>query len=354
MTRTESELARIQPRSYPHSREEHMMDEQRLPVSTYYADLQLEPDASPEAIEQAYQRLHHQLSSTDLSRVSDEIQFLVQERFKRIDRAYAILKNPELRAVYDAGLATATQSAPSRPREAHAVALAGGIRMTYWYSLIGLVVLVLMVTAGLLVGLRESSTVAPPSTNVMPQETSTQTPIAIQELITDPALRDSLMRQEEQIAQLRRIPADTRTVNDWVQLGNTIFDYVEVIRVSNNDAAYRVAATQWIDAAEAYAEALRLHPSDGLVRSDYALSLMRYGEMRDQPGFMQTAIVEAEQALRQDPDGLRTMLNVGLVYASARPARLDEARQLWTSVMTKDPESQLGQVAKILLQTAEP
>ncbi len=105
---------------------------------------------------------------------------------------------------------------------------------------------------------------------------------------------------------------------------------------------------------EAYSEALTLRPDDGTVRSDYAVSLLRYGEARGHAGFVRSAVLEAEQALRADPQGRRTRLNVGLVFAAARPARLDEARQLWTTLVQEAPGSQEGQAATMLLQNAGP
>ena len=81
------------------------MSEHPRMAANYYTLLQIEPDASPAAIEQAYRRLHAQLSSADLAGAAPELRVLVPERLASITAAYTVLRNPELRAVYDAGLA---------------------------------------------------------------------------------------------------------------------------------------------------------------------------------------------------------------------------------------------------------
>jgi hypothetical protein len=69
-------------------------------IEDYYAVLQVQPDAEPEVIEAAYRQLmrkyHPDVAGTDVDRAA-----VLHERAKSINRAYAVLRDPRQRWIYD-------------------------------------------------------------------------------------------------------------------------------------------------------------------------------------------------------------------------------------------------------------
>ena len=70
------------------------------PREDYYVVLQVQPDAEPEVIEAAYRQLmrkyHPDSAGSDHARAT-----ILHERAKEINRAYAVLRDPKLRWIYD-------------------------------------------------------------------------------------------------------------------------------------------------------------------------------------------------------------------------------------------------------------
>ena len=72
-------------------------------AATYYAVLQVHPDAEPEVIEAAYRQLmkryHPDLAGHDPERMA-----MHHQRAKSINKAFSVLRDPEQRLLYDAPL----------------------------------------------------------------------------------------------------------------------------------------------------------------------------------------------------------------------------------------------------------
>jgi hypothetical protein len=89
------------------------------PHEDYYAVLQVQPDAEPEVIEAAYRQLmrkyHPDVAGTDRERAA-----ILHDRAKGINRAYAVLRDPRQRSIYDQLPTRSGGSAPPPWRPSHA------------------------------------------------------------------------------------------------------------------------------------------------------------------------------------------------------------------------------------------
>ncbi|MCX7790819.1 MAG: redoxin domain-containing protein [Chloroflexaceae bacterium] len=100
-------------------------------MSTLYALLGVDPDASQEAIERAYAQQRMRYAPEQIAELDPELQQVAAQRNAELERAYRILGDPERRRQYDSSL-SAKQTpgkAPQRgltPRE-RAFAIAGAL-----------------------------------------------------------------------------------------------------------------------------------------------------------------------------------------------------------------------------------
>ncbi|NTU84839.1 MAG: redoxin domain-containing protein [Chloroflexales bacterium] len=83
-------------------------------MGTYYTLLGVEPGASQEAIEAAYGRQRDRYNPERVAELDPELHKVAAERSAELERAYAILANPERRRQYDASLSGAGAGAASR------------------------------------------------------------------------------------------------------------------------------------------------------------------------------------------------------------------------------------------------
>tara|TARA_Y100001934_G_scaffold160596_1_gene191641 strand:- start:327 stop:632 length:306 start_codon:yes stop_codon:yes gene_type:complete len=66
-----------------------------MPSDNFYDILGIAPDADPDAIKRAYRQLARRYHP-DVSDAAD-----AEEKFKQVQHAYEVLKDPDKRAVYD-------------------------------------------------------------------------------------------------------------------------------------------------------------------------------------------------------------------------------------------------------------
>jgi cytochrome c biogenesis protein CcmG, thiol:disulfide interchange protein DsbE len=102
-------------------------------MATHYATLGVEPDATTEAIGAAYQLQRDRYSPDRVGDLDPELRQVATERSAELERAYAILSNPERRRAYDAslrgdvaGAAEAQQRRSLTPRESR-IAVVGAL-----------------------------------------------------------------------------------------------------------------------------------------------------------------------------------------------------------------------------------
>lgn len=80
-------------------------------MSSYYTLLGIEPGSSQEAIEAAYLRQRERYNPELVAELDPELRQVASERSADLERAYAILSDPERRRQYDASLAGAPKGA---------------------------------------------------------------------------------------------------------------------------------------------------------------------------------------------------------------------------------------------------
>ncbi|GIV96161.1 MAG: molecular chaperone DnaJ [Herpetosiphonaceae bacterium] len=344
-------------------------------TTDYYTLLGVAPSASREDIEKAYRQAIEQYDPAKLDGMADELQTLARERRRAIEAAYAVLSDADSRAAYDAEMAAAHETATELAGEAEEIDYRplpprrGGQqpvrpiavrreqtgRPRWLFVGVLLTGLLALVTTATLVLTAEGRNA--PLLTVEEMRALAARPVlppAVSAEISDPVLLDVLAQQEQAITALEAQARGSTNPEDWINLGNAIFDYLELIREqSPNGQAYAAVAPRWVKATEAYSEALKLRPDDGLVRSDYALSLLRLSQAIGDSAMLQHAVAEGERALRDDPGGLRTMLNVGMVL-STDPARKEEGLKLLQAIIDRAPGSREAVVARMVLQEEMP
>jgi peroxiredoxin len=117
-------------------------------MTSYYSLLGTEPDAGSDAIESAYQRQRERYSMERVAGMDEDIQHTARQRLEEIERAYAVLSDPQQRQEYDAqlgivsadGSAAASQPKASKQRTRQSIS-----RREAWYAVGGIVVALVLV-----------------------------------------------------------------------------------------------------------------------------------------------------------------------------------------------------------------
>ncbi|HMQ35671.1 MAG TPA: redoxin domain-containing protein [Chloroflexaceae bacterium] len=126
-------------------------------MSSHYTLLGVEPGASQETIEAAYARQRERYNPGRVADLDPELRGLAAERSAELERAYAILRDPERRRQYDASL-----GGPGRAVGARAAERRGLTSRERMYAAAGVVAaLALIATIWVLTG-RDAATQAQP------------------------------------------------------------------------------------------------------------------------------------------------------------------------------------------------
>lgn len=81
-------------------------------MNTYYKLLDIAPDASQAEVDAAYQRQRARYQVAGVANIDEEMQRIAETRTAELDRAYAIVGDPERRRQYDADLGHTGEPAP--------------------------------------------------------------------------------------------------------------------------------------------------------------------------------------------------------------------------------------------------
>ena len=344
-------------------------------MTDYYEILQVHPKADAEAIRAAYERLRERYAPERLEGAAEELVDLARQRREAIERAYAILSDPQRRAEYDRQLQTILQPAPppvpdtapsipvgeddddlidyrplpparrqERPpgfnpqpylsRSSRTASVRGRTvqRQQPVWLLPSLVVAA--ATFSIVLGtLISTALVAPPPTSggnpVVPVVQPT------------PTLREILNQFEGQVIEARQVAMQVPdNPNAWINLGNALFDSVVYVReqLTNGNAEaqqiYPERLPRWLEAVEAYRKALELQPDNNVVRADIAASLCYYGIDTKNPQRAQEGLAEAEKALQAAPQDARVLLSHGICLVAIDPPQTERAIQQWQLVLS--------------------
>lgn len=334
-------------------------------MPTFYTHLQIEPQASQEEIAAAYERLSAQYTPERLAQLAPELRELAERRHASIEQAYRTLGDAERRAAYDAQMSDGQPAVEEiidyRPlggvsssvRSIAAPADTRRQRKLQWSAFAALLLAVAIGTLALTHNARQLPVLTADEMRAIAAESRSALPPEVAAEITDPVVADMLAQQQALITERRQIAEQSKRAEDWTNYGNILFDYLELIRQQTKEGnGYKVVAPGWLDAIQAYTQALQFNPRDGLVRSDFALSLLRYGQFKQDDQFIASALAEADQALKDDQSP-RTKLNVGLVLLTNKE-RSAEGRALLESLAADAPDTPEAQAAAQILSNEVP
>lgn len=110
-------------------------------METYYTLLGVEPGASQEDIDAAYQQQHERYRAELVAEMDDAIRDFAAQRTAALEQAYQTLSDPQRRQQYDASLGSAPRPAATAPRRA------GLSVRERWYAGAGVLVALLLIGA---------------------------------------------------------------------------------------------------------------------------------------------------------------------------------------------------------------
>jgi cytochrome c-type biogenesis protein CcmH/NrfG len=344
-------------------------------MQDYYETLQVHPKADLETIKAAYERLHQRYDPALLANAADELVELARTRRDALERAYLILSDPDRRAAHDAELAgraaadaLAAQArledaaeAPLDPRADELIDYrplpparrqprpkdftaqpylrptqvrrrAG--RQAGAQPLPALTVPALLVGAFTFVVMLVSlfNTVTNRPTPTEGQNASAAQIIGQATPVPATMTPEQFVEQfEGQVVEARRVAQQApENPNAWVELGNALYDSVQVARERMpNSPTYIERLPRWLEAAEAYRKALAIAPNNPTVQSDLAGSLCYYGVSVNDTAYLAEGLAEARKAVAMDEQDARVLLNLGVCLINQVPPQTQEALSQW-------------------------
>lgn len=344
-------------------------------MQDYYETLQVHPRADGEAIRAAYDRLRERYDPVRLVDAADELQSLARRRRDEIERAFAVLSDPERRRSYDRELADRAVPSPApaddldvadedridyrplpparraeRPAgfNAQPMLTATQVRRTSGRSagrssapswVIPAVVVAAATFAVVLVTLVNTVlNTPPPVTDIAggPQilEPNAPAPAPTADVAQVINQFEGQVVAARQVAE--RVPENA---NAWLELGNALYDSVVVVRerLASGDQSVRDVYIErlprMLEAADAYRKVVELRPGDVVARADLAASLCYYGQGINDPGFVEQGLAEAQRAVQDGPQQGRALLSNGLCLALSDPPQTMQALEQWQQLV---------------------
>ncbi len=363
-------------------------------MQDYYEILQVHPRADQETIQAAYERLRQRHDPANLEGAADELVKLTHRKRDEIERAYALLGDPARRASYDEEQqARAAASKPladtpvsdderidyrplppagrqERPRDFDPQPLLSREQLSSsqrklqerqrkqrhknlpaWLVPMALVAfLTAAVTLTSLILTNGGNMQYAGDVNAAQQ-------VAEDHGLT-PEERDQLFTEyESQVFQARQVAQSLpEEASAWIMLGNALYDSVQVVReIEPGGETYNERVSRWLEASEAYDQALELGIENeierSVVRSDMGVALCYYGADGGEQEYVEQGLAHAEQAAQELDQNGRVLLNLGICKANAQPPQTQEALALWQTVLELPATEQgVAQQAQQLVQ----
>jgi curved DNA-binding protein CbpA len=355
-------------------------------MQDYYETLQVHPRADAAAIEAAYARLRELYDPARLDGAADELLDLARSKRDAIERAYAVLNDPVRRAAYDeeqanlqptnderrttnderraksdraessvrpssfvlgperseesldyrplppARRAERPRGFDAEPIQAPARALGRTVdrpAQRAWAAPAALAVsLTLIVVAALAITGGGGPAPVP----------ATPTPSQFD-------VFEASIPQARQAAQQN--PTSARA---WIELGNVLYDSASVVRESAPDSPiYQQRLGRWLEATDAYSQALALAPDNASVRADMGASSCFYGVGTGDQSFVRQGTEQVRRAAQAAPNDERVLLSLGNCLISAQPPQTAEAIASWQQIIKLKPSSPMAQQAQLLI-----
>lgn len=351
----------------------------------HYETLQVHPKADQETIQAAYERLRQRYAPDALAGAADELVAVARRKREAIEHAYAVLSDPTRRATYDAEQQAATappspepttpeealdygplppanrqerpqafnaqplaSARPPAPRSGRRVLTRTGEKLPAWFApamVVGVLTFVVMLASLLLTnGGRPRYANDTSALQGAAQTTDQQDGQADQGGGDHSQL---IAEYESHVVTARQVVEQAPdNPNAWIRLGNALYDSVQVVReLQPESAAYTELLPRWLEASQAYQQALELASSaatagqDELivrpasVRSDMGVSLCYYGTGTATPDYVAQGLDHTRQAVAELNEDGRALLNLGICLVSTQPPQTEEALELWRAVL---------------------
>jgi curved DNA-binding protein CbpA len=357
-------------------------------MQDHYEVLQIHPKADQESIQAAYERLRSRYEADRLEGAADELVEMARQKRDAIEQAYAVLRDPQRRAAYDAQLAAqqaASKAAPEarstdpgldysplppaggqeRPRDFDAqrhastqqtVAASGGRRtgkpsrparpLPVWLvpaATVAVITFVVLLTSLLLTdgGLPRYAN----DTSGVPSLPEQQAAAVEETDAVDPDVASIIAEYDDQVDAARQVTTQVQgNPQAWTNLGDALYDSIQVVRELDPER-YEARLPRWLEASEAYATALELDPDNTRVRADMGVSLCYYGAGVGDQSYVEQGLRATQQALEADDQNGRVLLNHGICLVSTQPPQNAEAVALWQQVLTL-PSAEMGVTAQ--------
>ncbi|HEU5100385.1 MAG TPA: DnaJ domain-containing protein [Roseiflexaceae bacterium] len=350
----------------------------------YYEILQVHPRADAAAIEAAYTRLRELYDPARIEGAADELVDLARQKREAIERAYAVLSDPARRATYDeeqparsptkdeggktkdqlsaddlgkrlgpsslvagqaeepldyrplppAGRTERAKGFDDQPvRPATPARLPG--RATNRPAERPWVVPAALASALVLIVLASLALTGGGGPPPMP---ATPTPSPFDAF-------EASIPQAQQAAQQNPTSAQA-----WIDLGNLLYDSAQVVRERAPDSPiYQQRLGRWLEATNAYSQALALAPDNASVRADLGASACFYGAGTGDQKFVREGTDEVRRAAQTAPDDERVLLSLGHCLVSTQPPQTEEAIETWRRIIALKPSSPLATQAQLLI-----
>jgi curved DNA-binding protein CbpA len=331
----------------------------------YYEILQVHPKADVEAITAGYHRLRELYDPQRLNGAADELVELARRKRDGIERAYAVLSDPQRRAAYDAELANrpgAKGDAADEDDNAEIVldyrplpparrgervkgfdtqpkrivrsseTQSENSRMMMVFAGVLVLTVVLGVVGFSLTGGNAGIALGPPA--------AVPTPSPFDQFEADIAEAKTFAEQNPNNSEA------------WISYGNLLYNSAEIVREFQPDSdLYRARLTRWLQASDAYSRALALDPSNTALRADLGVSSCFYGAGTSSQQYVVDGLAQVRQAAERLPNDPRVLLSLGHCLINSDPPRKAEALEAWLKVRESQPaESGFAQQAQILIQ----
>ena len=358
-------------------------------MQDHYETLQVHPKADQESVQAAYLRLRERYDPARLEGAAEELQSLARRRRDEIERAFTVLSDPRLRAIYDEELAGRVQEpkpltsqqpddgeelldyrplTPAQGRERASdfnsqplvtpsrqrgrVAQQSATTPTW---LTPALIVAFSTFSIVLITLLSTVLGNPPPVTMDSAQSSNIVSTAAP---ATPSAEQITNQFEAQIVAARQVANGVpENPNAWIELGNALYDSVIVVRERLGQGDQRMQELyverlpRWLEAADAYRRAVELQPGSALARADLGASLCYYGHSINDQSFITEGLAESEQAVAIDPTEGRALLSIGICYAFTDPPRISQAMERWQQLIVL-PNAEPGLVfqARQLIQ----
>jgi cytochrome c-type biogenesis protein CcmH/NrfG len=379
-------------------------------MQDHYETLQVHPKADQDTIQAAYERLRQRYAPEKLEGAADELIEMAQHKREALDRAYAVLINADRRTAYDEERhaadsppvsASAAAAAPfppphegekpspdgeelidyrplpparkqERPRDFNPQPylsyeqyeqmarqnergrkVGKAASLPFWGVPVGVAAILTFATVFVTLLIAAVGSPQRPPMTSMENGPNQGMPSGAGGMGM-PSEQQLTQQFDDQITAARQVVQQVPdNPNAWINLGNTLHDSVEIIREHMPESeAYRKLLPRWLEASEAYREALKLDPDNAVVQSDLAVSLCYYGVGTGDQNYVEQGVQEAQQAMQKDGENGRVLLNLGMCLVSKRPPQTQEALEHWRKILLlpEAPQQLVANAQRLIAQ----